>query len=85
MLIPTPNEMTLESWADAVVQACVQYSNINPFTGDWQAWGMCFLMSPQIGNLLPPNPYQYDDWREWGYLLAQALLNAKGAPRQQAA
>ena len=75
--------MTLQQWADATVLECIQYANVNALVGeDWQLWGTCFFNNQQLGALHPPNPYFFDDWREYAVMLAQALASAKGsAPR----
>lgn len=74
--------MELHAWANGVVSALGQYSNVmNPLIGDdWQSWGMMFMNDPNLTALNPPNPYDYSDWVPWGERLADALGNASGAP-----
>jgi hypothetical protein len=81
VIIPNPDGMQLQPWADAVVSALGQYSNcITPLVGnDWQSWGMMFLNDPSLSTLGPPNPYAFHDWVNWGQRLYDALGNASGA------
>jgi hypothetical protein len=80
MQLPDPAGMELQEWADATTYITSQYANIPFLSGpDWQAWGVSFFNSPQLGNIHPADPYGFSDWRDWGRCLGQSLLNARGS------
>lgn len=33
---------------------------------DWQTYAMGFVRASNLSQRLLPNPYAFDDWREWG-------------------
>lgn len=80
MTLPGPDGMSLEEWAAAVVAVARLYGIGGLGDGNWQLWGEQFFLSPQLGSLHPTNPYQFEDWRDWGRSLVNSLLTARGAP-----
>jgi len=80
MQIPHTRDMDLQAWAHGVCSQLTNYSTVSNLTGeDWRAWGMMFFNNPVLDALSPPNPYQFDDWREWGERLGESLSNARGS------
>jgi hypothetical protein len=80
MQIPDPNGMELQAWANGVALAAQQYSSISHLSGeDWRGWGMMFFNNPTLDALNPPNPYFFEDWKEWGSRLSETLSNARGS------
>ncbi len=80
MQIPRTQDIDLHTWANGVAYALAQYSTIyNLVDDDWQNWGMMFFNNPVLDALVPPNPYAFDDWREWGTRLAETLSKARGS------
>ncbi len=72
--------MDLHTWANGVSSALGQYSTISNLVGDdWRAWGMMFFNNPALDALSPPNPYFFEDWKEWGERLSETLSNARGS------
>lgn len=83
MQIPDPNGSDLQTWANGVSYALSQYSTISNLSdGDWRAWGMMFFNNPVLDALTPPNPYAFDDWRQWGERLSESLSHARGSQSQ---
>ena len=81
MLLPNPQGVELQVWADSVYQVLMQYPNMRGLVGpDWQAWGAGISNSPSLGQYQPPNPYQFDDYVTWGQQLAASLGPAPTAP-----
>ena len=72
--------MELQAWANGVSYDLAQYSIISNLNGDdWRGWAMMFFNNPKLDALNPPNPYFFDDWREWGARLSESLSNARGS------
>jgi hypothetical protein len=40
---------------------------------DWQNWGAGLLSLNGIASAGVPNPYQFDDWKEWAMRLNQII------------
>ena len=69
-MITSPKALSLEDWTNQVafdldykVPAC------RLVNGDWQSWGVQYIT---IFNQIP-NPYYFDDWREWGERFYEVL------------
>jgi hypothetical protein len=73
--------MDLSDWANGTVYALGEYTSLRQFFDgtDWQEWGMQFFTNPTLGQLNPPNPYAFSDWRPWAEQLQDGLLNATGS------
>lgn len=82
MILPNPQDMELKDWADAVTLAIANYPE-SWGLGDegWQRWGTHFFSDPFFSRYDPPNPYQYDNWREWALKLSESMAAAPGSPR----
>lgn len=81
MFFPRPDDIELKDWSDGVVFALINYPGIWWLSGDdWQQWGMLFFMDPYLSRYDPPDPYQYQDWREWARKLADSMTAVPGSP-----
>ena len=59
--------MTLKEWADALVLANPDSWSFGKLLDDtqWQDWAVGFLRASHFSQRIPPDPYMFDDWREW--------------------
>lgn len=82
MFFPNPEGMELHPWADAVCFSMINYPNAWALGDeDWQTWGSSmFFHDPFLSRYDPPNPYDYQDWQEWGRKLADSMSAAPAAP-----
>lgn len=66
ILYPT-QDMTVIEWAD---QMAFFIGSVTPYERlddpeKWQDWAAKYIGEPtELGQEMP-NPYQFDDWREW--------------------
>jgi hypothetical protein len=62
-----PVGMTLLQWADAVILAGGDAWSFGKLTDEsaWQDWAAGFVRATPFTQRTVPNPYQFDDWREW--------------------
>lgn len=62
-----PVGMTLKAWADAVVLTCSNTWSTGKLDDEtrWREWATAFLRSNPTAQQIPPDPYQFDDWRAW--------------------
>ena len=62
-----PRGMTLRDWCDSVVldrSDAWSFPVLKDEAG-WQDWAVSFLRAARPSRQAPPDPYQFDDWREW--------------------
>ena len=62
-----PRHMTLTQWADAVLLSTNDAWSFGRLVdeNDWQDWARAFCAAPGYSQRNPPDPYKFDDWREW--------------------
>lgn len=63
-------------WADYMFPTLEQYGGVASRLlneNDWQKWGSGLLAMSGIAQVGAPNPYQFDDWREWAMRFNQTL------------
>lgn len=63
-------------WADYMYPTIEQYGGTASRLfneQDWQNWAAGLLAIGSIAQVNPPNPYQFDDWRDWAMRFNQAL------------
>ena len=74
-----PRGLTVQQWADAVVLAtgnAWSYGRLdNP--ANWQAYMVGFVRASPFTQRVLPDPYQFDDWREWA-MRAYPMLEGTG-------
>jgi hypothetical protein len=66
--------MSLLDWAS---QICIDLDPYGSFgrldqPDQWQNWAVQFLNNMTLGRNFP-NPYDFEDWREWAERFAQTL------------
>ena len=62
-----PRGMTWLDWADGVVLAVGDAWSFGvppPETG-WRDFAVGFVRAPPFAQRVPPDPYQFDNWRDW--------------------
>jgi hypothetical protein len=74
-----PHGMTLLQWADAVILSNGDAWSFGKLEdeADWQDWATGFVRAQPFVQRNPPNPYQFDDWREWA-MRAYPMLEGQG-------
>ncbi len=61
-----PRGMDLHSWADAVVLELNDAGWTGRLDGDdWQSWAVGIVRAQPFAQRVLPDPYQFEDWREW--------------------
>lgn len=83
MILPSPDGVELQEWADSVTFAISNYPNAWALTdGDWRQWGMQFFLDPYLCRYDPPDPHHFAHWREWAHKLTDTMSAAPGSPRR---
>lgn len=62
-----PRGMTLRDYADSVILTrsdAWTFSRLDD-ESKWQSWAVELLRARNSGVRLPPDPYQFDNWRDW--------------------
>lgn len=62
-----PRGMTLTDWADSVilvVSGSWSYGRLDD-EARWQDWATGLVRSPTFSARNMPDPYAFDDWRDW--------------------
>lgn len=62
-----PRNMTLRDWADSVilsVEVAWTFGRLDN-EAEWQDWAVGFVRANTYSARTLPDPYQFDDWREW--------------------
>jgi len=72
--ITRPHGMELLDWAAQVIIDLDPYGSFGRLQDPsrWQDWAVQFLNSTFIGRNLP-NPYGFNNWKEWAERLVGAL------------
>jgi hypothetical protein len=74
-----PKHMDVIEWADAIILSVVDawsYGRLdNP--DEWQAWGTAFIRADKFVQQNPPDPYEFDDWRDWAERMFPYFQDAK--------
>lgn len=72
--ITLPTGMSLRDWADQIALDLDPYGALSRLQDEthWQDWGVQFLNNTTLGRNLP-NPYNFNDWKEWAERLSGAL------------
>lgn len=72
--IVRPVGIGLLDWADQVVLDLSAYGVSGKLEDPelWRDWAVQFLNNTKLGRNLP-NPYHFEDWREWAERLTGAL------------
>lgn len=74
-MIIDPRFLGVVEWTDFMVDELTGRS-APPRLDDpeqWKAWALLVVQSPQIAASNPPDPRQFDDWREWAMRFNQAV------------
>lgn len=71
--VTLPTYMGLRDWADQITLDFDVYGAFGRLDDieNWQNWAMQFLNIMSLKENFP-NPYQFDDWREWAERFCQA-------------
>lgn len=66
---------TFQEWSDYMYPTLEEYGVIEQFThgSDWKSWAAGLLSLNPIVRLAVPQPYAFDDWKEWAMRLIEAL------------
>ena len=73
--VTLPVGIGLKDWANCVITDFIAFGAFDPLDDEtkWQDWATQFLNAT---NLIEdfPDPYMYDDWREWAERFVQTTL-----------
>ena len=66
---------SFEEWSDFMYPTLEQYGVIEQFTygSDWKSWAAGLLSLNPIARLGAPQPYAFDDWKDWAMRFIGAL------------
>lgn len=71
-----PTTMSLQDWADSVILSVTDVWDFGKIVDDqWQEWAKAFVTASGYSQRNVPDPYQFDDWREWA-MRAYPMLEA---------
>jgi hypothetical protein len=62
-----PRNMGLRDWADSVILVVGDawaFGRLEDET-QWREWATGFVRSSDFAGRVVPDPYQFEDWREW--------------------
>jgi len=70
-----PIRMTWQQWADAAILNLNDTYALGKAGGEdtWQDWAVGIVRAPTYAQRTLPDPYQFDDWREWAMLVFPML------------
>jgi hypothetical protein len=71
--------MGLIDWADSVILSVGDawaFGRLDD-ENDWQDWATGFLKASPFSTRAAPDPYQFDDWREWA-MRVYPMLEGQG-------
>ena len=73
-MITLPTYMKLNDWADQIILDLDIYGAFGKLEdeSEWQNWAVQFLNNTTLGRN-PPNPYSYDNWKDWAERFCQTL------------
>lgn len=62
-----PRGMRLQDWADSVILATRDRWAFGRLASEaeWQDWAVGFVRASRLTQRTLPDPYQFNDWREW--------------------
>ena len=73
--VSLPVGIGLKDWANCLITDFIAFGAFDPLDDEtkWQDWATQFLNAT---NLIEdfPDPYMYDDWREWAERFVQTTL-----------
>lgn len=74
-----PFGMSLRDWADSVVLSVGDAWGFGKLTDEnaWQDWAVAFRQAAPFAQRTVPDPYAFDDWREWA-MRAYPMLEGQG-------
>jgi hypothetical protein len=74
-----PRGMGLIDWADSVILSVGDAWSFGRLDdeNEWQGWATGFLRATPFSRRVVPDPYQFDDWREWA-MRAYPMLEGQG-------
>jgi hypothetical protein len=74
MIITFPTTLTLNDWADQIVLDLDSLGVFGKLVDlEWQNWAAQFLNNQSLPSNLP-NPYSFDDWKEWAIRFSEAFI-----------
>jgi hypothetical protein len=62
-----PRGMAWQDWASSVVLVVGDAWSFGapPSEDGWRDFAVGFVRAPTFAQRVPPDPYQFDNWREW--------------------
>ena len=62
-----PYGMGLRDWSDAIVLTVSTAWSLGRLTDedDWQGWAVGIVRASPLTQSALPDPYQFDDWKDW--------------------
>jgi hypothetical protein len=70
-----PRNLTVTDWADSMSYTLEKYGTITRLNNpdEWQGWALEAISMFTIGKYNPPNPMEYQDWREWAFAFIRTV------------
>lgn len=62
-----PRNMSLTDWADSVILSTSDAWSFGKLEDEarWQDWAIGFVRASNFTQQVVPDPYQFEDWRDW--------------------
>lgn len=73
-----PTGMTWQDWASSVILSVgdVWAFGKPPEEAKWQSFAVGFVRAFPFSQRVPPDPYQFSDWRDWAMRVYPMLEGA---------
>ena len=70
-----PRGMDWQDWASSVILAVgdAWSFGVPPSEPEWRNWSLGLVRASPFTQRTLPDPYQFDDWREWAMRVYPAL------------
>lgn len=70
-----PRGLTVTDWCDSMALELARMMSPQVLLSPerWREWAHTVIQVPSISKFVPPNPDQYEDWREWAIRFNQTV------------
>lgn len=74
-MILDPRGYDVVEWTDYLNLEMGQFGLVPRLDDEkkWREWAATVIAFPAISGHNPPNPYQFEDWREWAFRFNQVI------------
>lgn len=75
MLTIDPHGFTAREWTDYMGSELESFGQLPILHTDheWREWASAVMLLPKLAAINPPDPYAFDDWRDWATRFNQLI------------